>query len=278
VSQSRLCRDLANLGWNLCRIIFNLQSIADKMSNTPQSNGTLSYSRDSSDKDMSFSPVLGSEISSKQQLLVKKEEVSSDEKGIADKMPDTPQSNGTLSYSRDSSEKDMSFSPVLGSESSSEKQLLVKKEEDSSDEKGEVDAKTPYEQKSIRAKNEEHRGHKIFTPMEEVFGNHPSSQKVARFAKDSPDKHKNPNVPDNSKTQRADFSDYSCNGCFEEARIILEEGGKKKRLAKVFKRIYIDKYVKRNTKRNTGPSVLENRLSEDIRVDELSQKRPKKGR
>ena len=224
MSQLRLCRDLANLGWNLCHIIFNLQSIADKMSKTPQSNGTLSYSKGSSSK------------------------------------------------------KDMSFSPELGSEISSKKQLQVKKEEDSSDEKDEVDAKTPYEKQSIPAKNEEHPRQKNFKPIFEMFGNYPSSKKVARYDEDSPDKHKNPNVPDNSKTQRANFSDYSCNGDFEEARIILEEGGMKKRLSKEFKRIKLDKYVKRNTKRNTGPSVLENRLSEDIRVDLLSQKRPKKGR
>jgi len=124
VSQLRLCRDLANLGWNLCRIIFNLQSIADKMSNTPESNGTLSYTKGSSSK------------------------------------------------------QDMSLSPDLGSEISSEKQVPIKKEEDSSDEKDEVDAKTPYEKKSIPAKNEEHRRQKKFTPILEVFGNHPSSQNL----------------------------------------------------------------------------------------------------
>ena len=221
MSQLRLCRDLANLGWNLCRIIFNLQSIADKMSNTPESNGTLSYTKGSSSKE------------------------------------------------------DMSFSPDLGSEISSEKQVQVKKEEDSSDEKDEVDAKSPYEKKSTPAKKEGHRKQINFTPILEIFGDFPSSHKVATYAEDSPDKHKNPNLPDNSKTKKANFSDYSCNGDFEEARIILKKAGMKKSLSKEFS---MENYVKRNTKRNKGASVLENRLSEDIRVDELSQKRPKKGR
>lgn len=202
MSQLRLCRDLANLAWNLCHIIFNLQSIADKMSKTPLSNGTLPYSKGSSSK------------------------------------------------------KNVFFSPDLGYESSSKKQLLVKKEEDSSDEKDEVDAKTPYGKQSIPAKNEEHPRQKNFKPTLEMLGNYPSSRKVARYAEDSPDKHKNPNVPDNSKTQRANFSNYSCNGDFEEARTILEEGGMKKRLSKEFKGIKLGTYVKRNTKRNTGPSVF----------------------
>jgi len=194
-------------------------------------------------------------------------------------MSNTPESNGTLSYTKGSSSKqDMSLSPDLGSEISSEKQVPIKKEEDSSDEKDEVDAKTPYEKKSIPAKNEEHRRQKNFTPTLDVLGNHPSSQKFARFAQDSPDKHKNTNAPDNSKTQRANFSTYSCNNDFEKALEILTKEGMKKKLSKEFKLIHIDNYVKRNTKRNKGPSVLENRLSEDIRVDELSQKRPKKGR
>jgi hypothetical protein len=172
-------------------------------------------------------------------------------------MSKTPLSNGTLPYSKgSSSKKNVFFSPDLGYESSSKKQLLVKKEEDSSDEKDEVDAKTPYGKQSIPAKNEEHPRQKNFKPTLEMLGNYPSSRKVARYAEDSPDKHKNPNVPDNSKTQRANFSNYSCNGDFEEARTILEEGGMKKRLSKEFKGIKLGTYVKRNTKRNTGPSVF----------------------
>jgi len=254
------------------------------MSDTPSSNGTLSYAKaSSSKKDMSFSPVLGSESSSEE------------EDEVHETTPYEKKPTPSAKNEEDSSEEEDKVHETTPYEK--KPTSSVKNEEDSSEEEDEVHETTPYEKKptssvtGVTVKNGEGQRKKKI-PMMEMFGNHPSSGKVAKFARDSPHKHKNPNVPDNSKTQPKNHSDYSCNSYFREAREILTKEGMKKRLEPEFDRIVVEKrkrreygsgaasgshHVKRNNKRYTGPSVLAHRLSEDIRVDELSRKRPKKG-